>query len=200
MTKMMLVLAAALILFLPAARADGSDGTIFAWTFNLTFIGDNACGPSGSGVGTSPCVETFNGSFETEYTLDGLELGYVVGSGLVTTTGPLSGFGCCYAPSYSADGVLEMFGSGGTEVDLGTGTIAFVQPPPGTHEDVGTIYTCPAGTCANDFFSGVPQLFNNLNGPYGFGTVTIREMPEPPMLAMMLLGILPLAFVRRRRA
>ena len=198
MTKMILVLGAVLILFLPAARADGG-GAIFDWTFNLTFVGDNACGTNGSGVGTSPCVETFNGSFETQSFSDPLTIVYVVGSGSVTTTGPLSGFVCCLAPDFSADGVLEMFGDG-TEFDLGTGTSAGTQPPPGTHEDVGNIFTCPAGTCADDFFSGVPQQLNNEHGPFGFGTVTIREMPEPPMLAMMLLGILPLALVRRRRA
>jgi hypothetical protein len=49
-------------------------------------------------------------------------------------------------------------------------------------------------------FRGFPQMMNSDGGPEGFGTITIREMPEPPMLAMILLGILPLAFVRRRRA
>jgi hypothetical protein len=198
MKKMILGLAAVLILFLPAAHADGTAGSISDWTFSLTFVGDNACGTNGSGVGTSPCVETFNGAFQTQYTLDDLELGYVAGSGSVTTTGPLSGFGCCFDLSYSATGALEMFGNGGTEFDLFTGTQSFVQPPPGTHEDAGVIFTCPAGTCADDFFSGVPHLINNEDGPFGFGTVTIRNMPEPSTLAMMFLGILPLAFIRRR--
>src|ERR1700735_529583 len=107
MTKMILVLGAVLILFLPAARADGG-GAIFDWTFNLTFVGDNACGTNGSGVGTSPCVETFNGSFETQSFSDPLTIVYVVGSGSVTTTGPLSGFVWCLAQIFMSHGVFEL--------------------------------------------------------------------------------------------
>jgi hypothetical protein len=196
MKKMILVLAAVLILFLPTARADGSNDAFFEWTFNLVFVGDNVCGPNGAGVGTSPCVETFNGSFETGIFQNGVGFGFVDGTGSVTTTGPLSGFFCCEAPSFSADGVLQM-PSGNGEFDFEAAVAAGTEPPPGTYGVAGGFFSCAAGTCANDFNNGVPvQMMSELN--LIPGAITIREIPEPPMLAMVLLGVLPLAFVRRR--
>jgi hypothetical protein len=199
MTKMILVLGAVLILFLPAARADGGGGdTFFQWTYSMVFIGDSVCGPSGTGVGTSPCVETFNGSFETEEFQLPLGVEFVDGTGSVTTTGPLSGFDCCDAPSFGADGVLQM-PSGNGEFDFGALAPGGSEPPPGIYGVFGGFFSCAAGTCANDFNNGVPvQIMSELDVIPG--TITIREMPEPPMLAMMFLGILPLTFVRRRRA
>jgi hypothetical protein len=202
MTKMILVLAAALILFLPAAHADGTDGAdaLFEWTFSLTFVGDNACGTNGSGVGTSPCVETFNGAFETGIFQNGLGFGLIDGTGSLTSTGPLSGIGCCDGTFLADANFVELLGNG-IEFDISqeSGVIGS-EPPPGVYPGGGLIFTCAAGPCADDFFSGVPQTMNDDSGPQGFGTFTIRELPEPPMLPMMLLGILPLAFVRRRRA
>jgi hypothetical protein len=197
MKKIILVLAAALVLFLPAARADGSDNTFFEWTFtNLTFIGDNACGANGSGVGSSPCVETFNGSFEVEVIPSQLLFG-IVGTGSVTSTGPLTGFGCCSGPQFEETNFVWMDGNG-TEIDFAPITaIKGVPLPPGTYQAFGVIFTCPAGPCANDFFSGVPQVENNLDPPFATGTITVKEIPEPPMLAMMLAGLLSLAFLKR---
>jgi hypothetical protein len=197
MTKMILVLGAVLILFLPAARADGG-GAIFDWTFNLTFVGDNACGTNGSGVGTSPCVETFNGSFEVGIFQNGLGFGFIDGTGSVTSTGPLSGFTCCVGELGSGDFVELLGGGAEFDIEADSGVTGF-EPPPGIYPASGVLFTCPIGTCANDFFSGnVPPIFNDDGPPFGTGTFTIREIPEPPMLAMMLAGILPLAFIRRR--
>jgi hypothetical protein len=198
MTKTILVLAAALILFLPAAHADGTDGAdaLFEWTFSLTFVGDNACGTNGSGIGTSPCVETVNGSFEVGIFQNGLGFGFIDGTGSVTSTGPLSGFTCCDGELGSGD-FVELLGPAEFDIKQFSG-ITGSEPPPGVYPGGGDIFVCPAGTCADDFFSGVPQTMNSDSGPQGFGTFTIREMPEPPMLAMMLLGVLPLAFIRRR--
>jgi hypothetical protein len=201
MSKIILGLAAVLILFLPAAHADGTEGAdaLFEWTFSITFVGSNACGTNGSGIGTSPCVETFNGSFEVGIFQNGEGFGYIDGTGSVTSTGPLSGFTCCVGELGSGD-FVELLG-GGVEFDISGGPNIGTEPPPGTYPGGGVLFTCPVGTCANDFFSGgVPPIFNDDGPPFGTGTFTIRELPEPPMLAMLFLGILPLAFVRRRRA
>jgi hypothetical protein len=196
---MKLAMAALALLLLGSAsvaRADGSGGDVlFEWTVsNLTFVGDNACAVSGSGTGTSPCIETFNISFEVDQA--DFTFNVVPGTESFKSSGPISGLGCC-TDLLAEAGFAEISG-GGAEFDFGP--VMLLQTPLqiGTYAINGVIFKCPAGTCADDFFSGIPVTENNLNPPFGSGTLTISAMPEPPMLAMMFLGILPLAFVRRR--
>jgi hypothetical protein len=195
MTKIILGMAAVLILFLPAAHADGSGDMLFELTIsNLIWVGDNACGVGGSGTGTSPCIETFNISFEVEQSV--FTFGIVPGTVSFASSGPISGLGCC--ADFLAEAGFGEIGGGGTEFDFEPEIPSATLLHPGTFGVTGVIFTCPAGTCANDFFNGVPAFENNLNPPFGSGTLTISAIPEPPMLPLMLLGILPLAFVRRR--
>ena len=115
----------------------------------MTFVGNNACGPSGTGVGTSPCVETFNLSLELD---EAAPTFFVVpGSASATFTGPLTGWSCC-GDSLALANFVALFApapvnfspvpvnTNTDEVDIGTAQLLLTPIEPGTFAGVGVIF------------------------------------------------------------
>jgi hypothetical protein len=177
---MKLALAAlAVLMFIPAAHADSSPPPPLEVTFSDTFLSD--AGPT----------ETLSGSFEWQPGFDG-ENGFII---LSTAQDSSSGFlGPLGLPQDIFSGGFYAFdGQNGAEIDL------FLVPSGNT------------GLTGNFFMFGchssidcLGSVSSNGTNPAAFQspeseTFTVSAMPEPSLLAMLLLGILPLAFVRRRR-
>ena len=172
---------------------------------NMTFVGNNACGPSGTGVGHSPCVETFNLSLELD---EAAPTFFVVpGSASATFTGPLSGWSCC-GDSLALANFVALFApapvnfspvpvnTNTDEVDIGTAQLLLTPIEPGTFAGVGTMFSCQSQTCVKDFYSSTSQQDNDvLNGS---GTITISAIPEPATGWLLGAGLIALLLVLRR--
>jgi hypothetical protein len=199
--KTLLLLTAVFIglVFIPAAHADSSpSSTLYQYTLSdITFVGNNACG--------GPCVETFSVSFELDY-VDGYG-SIVPGTSSIVASGPLTNLTCCEA---DWNGGYIVVGTDQTDIhNLDYGAefdIVAEAPIPGTNTNFVEMYSCTNGTCSADFCTsetcsyadayGYPICFNCGIEPQS-GTITIAAVPEPPLFALTLAGLLPLALVKR---
>jgi hypothetical protein len=165
----------AVMLFIPAAHADSSPPAppLIDVTFTTTF------------TSISGATETMDGSFEWQEAETGL--GYIPG----TATASASGFlGNVDLITYPGDAYLAFFTTSGDEIDLYMDSNGIFM------NGLFNLFDCVSIACDNAYpldpgFAGKGATETDI-------TQTIMQTPEPPMLAMVLVGILPLAFVRRR--
>jgi hypothetical protein len=170
------IAALAVLMFIPAAKADSSPPPPLEVTFTDVFTG-----PSGE-------TETFSGSFEWQP----VPIGGVIIPGSVQDSA--SGF--LGNSTLTLDtSVLNAFLGPGIEIDM------FLLPtvlPNGSIDLSGSFFLF--GCYSTDCFGSL--LPNGTNpGAYEFpesATFSASAMPEPSLLAMLFLGILPLAFIKRR--
>jgi hypothetical protein len=163
----------AVLMFLPAAHADGTPPSIDDVTFTAVF------------TSVSGATETLTGSFEYEIT--GSFENVVPGTGQVSGSGFLGNF---TGPEdlESPGGYIAFYDLLGDEVDM------YLFDVVGDSARMSLfLWGCVSEACqaaiADPGYAG--------NGPTS-ETFTISAMPEPPMLAMLFLGILPLALLSRR--
>jgi hypothetical protein len=169
----------AVLMFIPAARADSVS----------TFTATNIVIPGLDGN------ETVNVTLQWDDTTNSL----VPGTMDLSTAGPLSGFVLTFV---DPEGTLFNWTTSGGEVlqidgnNEGSST-AGPLPNPGTYSPALLDITCIPTACLSDGFSaGCNACQIGISGT--FIVTEAVQAPEPPILAMMLLGILPLAFIGRR--
>lgn len=198
-----------LVFFAVAALATSPNclaDSFFEYTVtNMTFVGNSVCGPSGTGVGTSPCIETFNLSLELDEQAPTFFV--VPGSASATFSGPLTGWSCC-GDSLALANFVALFApapvnfspvpvnTNTDEVDIGTAQLLLTPLEPGTFAGVGTMFSCQSQTCVRDFYSSSSQQDNDvLNGS---GTITISNIPEPATGLLLGAGLVALLLGMRR--
>jgi hypothetical protein len=165
----MAALTIAVLIFIPAARADSVS----------TFTATNVVIPGGDGN------ETINVTFQFDDTTGTL----VPGTMNLSTTGPLSGFVLTFVAS---EGDLFNWTSPGGELlqidgnNEGSST-AGPLPDPGTYSTALLDIACLETTCENDGFTNGGD--GSQQGVSGTFIVTVAETPEPGTWSMLLAGI-----------
>jgi hypothetical protein len=179
MNRITLVILAALI-FLPAAHADGAppNTSIDDVTFTAVFTAANGA------------TETLTGSFEYEIP-DFAENPFMVpGTGQATGSGFLGSLSDPQDLEAEA-GFIAFFDTGGDEIGMFLRDFESLPPVVNVFLFGCVSAACDAAYPTDAGFEGkAPTSFTF--------SATPMQTPEPPLLAMMFLGILPLAFVRRR--
>jgi hypothetical protein len=180
--------AVAIFWFVPAtARADLFESVNLS---NVTFVGKNVCGPSG----TQACTETITGSlvfdattgfpnFGSPANVSGPLLSPFVVGGLEAIYVPC----CTFAPSWTNNSGDLIGFIVSTTTDPRPSLSVFI--PPGNYPVSDVALVCGSGVCTADF--GVSGVFAPLSA--SSGTVSVTVVPEPPSLALVTSGILGLA-------
>jgi opacity protein-like surface antigen len=162
----------AVLMLIPAAKADSSPPPLYV-TFTDVFTG-----PSGE-------TETFSGSFEYQPGEDGT---IVPGTVLDFANGFLGN--AVLQPIEIGTGYYNLSGSG-IEIDL-------FMVPEGDTGLIGNFYLY--GCYSTDCYGTLGPNGTN-PGAYEYPeseTFTVSAIPEPPMLAMMLAGLLSLTLIKRK--
>lgn len=200
-----------------------ADSIVDVTMSDLTFSGNNACGPSG----TSLCTQTLNVAFQWDNTTNT----FVLGSLSFDTSGAIGTLFGAPAPVLTSSGlVFDSFTSGinfgdsmqftiGETIDgLAPGvynlTTNFISTPPGSwaaglscsESALGPPFPAGPNTpCGQAYYPPVAGL-NTSNGAFassGVVTVSLVSTPEPKgsaLLGMGLLCLLGMALLRKRLA
>ncbi|MGH9736536.1 MAG: hypothetical protein ACRD8A_18345, partial [Candidatus Acidiferrales bacterium] len=177
----------------PASHAD----TYYQVISNVTFDGTNACG--------GQCVETLNGSFELDVSLDqsaNLEATIVPGSVSFMASGPLGPLNCCTV-NFSL-GYIAIGGVQGQPDEFDIDAIANTGLSGGNGNGTGQagiyMYSCESSGCVADFTSSIGTPCFNCATGRNSGTVTFSIVPppvatpEPTARAFLLFSIPVLLF------
>jgi hypothetical protein len=190
-------------LFALSSQCRASSIPTYAETGGFVLTGSNACG--------GPCTEVVTFSFDVTFVTgvynfpSGYYLASIIpGTFSYTVTGPLNipaSCGCVawdnpmdpYIPFASTNSTP---GPGYDEVDMHVldGTPAISAGTPGPLQfNYAILYTCTDPTCQADFGASITSA--GTYTMYGYMNATL--VPEPPVLELLLIGILALAFLCR---
>jgi hypothetical protein len=171
--KQLVFIFLALLMFIPAARADSSCPPVIDVTFTTTF------------TSISGATETMDGSFEWQEAETGL--GYIPGTANASASGFLGNVDLI---TYPGDAYLAFFVTSGDEIDLYMSSSGIFL------NGEFNLFDCVSVACDNAYpldpgFAGKGATETTI-------TQTIMQTPEPPPFAMTLLGLLPLILINRR--
>jgi hypothetical protein len=180
---------AMLFLFFVAAIPASAD-QIYDVTGTVTLTGNNVC--------AGPCVETLDFSFQVTYQPEccGFFQQVVLGS-TTTSTGPLAPFTLIASPT----NYFAFFNSANDEIDVFGPGFDFQPPSVPFPNLVGAeLYGCGspgANTCVLDFVPpGSPTTGHVLDASLEY---TVKAVPEPSTLALLIAGAAVLLFLGFRR-
>jgi hypothetical protein len=174
--KQLVFIFLAIVMFIPAAHADDiyPPPPIIDVTFTTTF------------TSITGATETMDGTFEWQEEDEGL--GYIPGTAVITSSG---GFlGSFDSIDYPDDGYLAFFTPSGDEIDLYMESVGIFM------NGNFNLYNCVTVACDNAY--PLDPGFAGKSPTEATITQTIMQTPEPPLFAMMLLGLLPLILIKRR--